>query len=216
LTLKHYINICLVFAIALFLAGCVASPRHPKFEKEENDKDTVSVESDNDQDADNSLEDGNQIIKTALIERENEMYSPSADTTYLYWLKNKPIFLRNTTKCNIFALNTLYRAGYKTPKTNALSRDLYNDDLFQDIMPTVKLKSLKEILKGDLVVWNSHVIIFESLTYIKDDPYAKGIWAGTSKKDNGTSVRNNVMYGKYPLKGNFVVRRPQKAGKRQN
>lgn len=213
--LKHYLNICLVITIAFLLSGCVASPRHPKFEKE--DKDTVSVNSDNNQEfnSDNSEEGGNQIIKTALLEREKEMYSPSADTTFLYWLKNKPIFLHNTTKCNIFALNTLYRAGYKTPRTNALSRDLYNDDLFQDIMPVVKLNSISEILKGDLVVWNSHVIIFESLTYIKDDPYAKGIWAGTSKKDNGTSVKNNVMYGKYPLKGNFIVRRPQKAEKSQ-
>lgn len=214
--LRHYINICVVFSIALYLSGCVASPRHPKYEKKETEKDTLSVnDADNDfnYEPDNTEGSGNSIIKTALKEMENEMYSPSADTSFLYWLKNKPIFLRNATKCNIFALNTLYRAGYKTPKTNALCKDLYNDDLFQDLMPMVKLKSIEEILKGDLIVWRSHVIIFESLTYIKDDPYAKGIWAGTTKRDNGKNVKNNVMHGKYPLKGSYVVRRPQKNGK---
>lgn len=200
------------------LAGCVASPRHPKNER--NDKDTVSVNSDKDEDDQNyyteNSEGSSLIIKTALNEMENEMYSITADTTFLYWLKNKPIILRNTTKCNIFALNTLYKAGYMTPRTNALARDLYNENLFQDILPVIKLKSIDEILKGDLVVWKGHVIIFESLTYINDDPYAKGIWAGTYKKDNGSNVKNNVMYGKYPLKGSFVVRRPQKALKSRN
>lgn len=217
MSLKHYINFCLVLAVTFILAGCVASPRHPKYEKREKDTVSVNTNDDNDdQDFDSENSEGsNLIIKTALSEMENEMYSITADTTFLYWLRNKPIILRNTTKCNIFALNTLYKAGYKTPKTNALSRDLYNDDLFQDIIPIVKIKSIEEILKGDLVVWKSHVIIFESLTYIKDDPYAKGLWAGTSKKDNGTTVKNNVMHGKYPLKGNFIVRRPQKAVKSQ-
>ncbi|MCX6157444.1 MAG: hypothetical protein WCK13_03665 [Ignavibacteriota bacterium] len=215
--LRHYINICLVLAVAAILAGCVASPRHPKNEKNENERDTVGINvNDDDQDSDSDNSEGsNLIIKTALSEMENEMYSITADTTFLYWLKNKPIILRNTTKCNIFALNTLFKAGYKTPKTNALARDLYNDDLFKDIIPVVKIKSIEEILKGDLVVWKGHVIIFESLAYIKDDPYAKGLWAGTSKKDNGTTVKNNVMHGKYPLKGEFVVRRPQKAVKSQ-
>jgi hypothetical protein len=218
LRISAYINIFLVLLITSFLAGCVASPRHPKNEKKEKENDTLSINDNNEPDfdsEDNSV-DGNKIIKTALIERENEMYSITADTTFLYWLKNRPIILRNTTKCNIFALNTLFKAGYKTPKTNALSKDLFNEDLFQDIIPVVKFKSIEEILKGDLVVWRGHVIIFESLTYIKDDPYAKGIWAGTSKKDNGTTVKNNVMYGKYPLKGDFIVRRPQKARKSQN
>ena len=216
--LRYYINIFLLLIVTSFLAGCVASPRHPKNDKGEKEKDTVSVNEDNglDFDSDDNSGEGNNIIKTALVERKNEMYSITADTTFLYWLKNKPIILRNTTKCNIFALNTLYKAGYKTPKTNALAKDLFNEDLFQDIIPVVRFKSIEEILKGDLVIWRGHVIIFESLTYIKDDPYAKGIWAGTSKKDNGKTVMNNVMYGKYPLKGDFIVRRPQKAGKSQN
>ncbi len=209
--------IILLILIPIIFIGCVASPRHPKFEEKDDDnnkpKDTVSTQYNEDLSNEPVSGKGNLIIKTALIEREKEMYSPSADTTYLYWLNNKPIFLRNSTKCNIFALNTLFKAGYKTPKTNALSRDLFNEELFQDFMPIIDIKNLNEILTGDLVVWKNHVIIFEELVFIKDDPYAKGVWAGTSKSDNGKTVKNNVMYGKYPLKGNFVVRRPQKSGK---
>ena len=102
-----------------------------------------------------------------------------------------------------------------TPDLFRTSKTFFSDFFPQDIIPVVKIKSIEEILKGDLVVWKGHVIIFESLAYIKDDPYAKGLWAGTSKKDNGTTVKNNVMHGKYPLKGEFVVRRPQKAVKSQ-
>lgn len=213
------VNVVPILFFSIVLIGCIASPRHPKFEEKEESKDvsldTVAIYYNNETSDDANGEKVNIIIKTALNEREKEMYSPSADTTILYWLNNKPIFLRNSTKCNIFALNTLYKAGYKTPKTNALSKDLYNEDLFQDIIPIVKINNLEDILTGDLIIWRSHVIIFESLVYIKDDPYAKGIWAGTSKRDNGKTVKNNVMYGKYPLKGNYVVRRPQKVTKTQ-
>ncbi len=216
--MRNWLYLISIILTSFILAGCVASPRHPKYEKNESDSVSINTNDDEDnQEYDSESPEGpNIIIKTALSEMEKDMYSITADTTFLYWLKNKPIILRNTTKCNIFALNTLYKAGYKTPKTNALARDLYNDDLFQDIMPIIRIKSIDEILKGDLVVWKGHVIIFESLTYIKDDPYAKGLWAGTSKKDNGTNVKNNVMHGKYPLKGSFVVRRPQKAVKSRN
>ncbi|HWQ81960.1 MAG TPA: hypothetical protein VN514_06805 [Ignavibacteria bacterium] len=204
ITAKSFI-ILISLTVSLILTGCIASPRHPKYE-DDDESDTVSVsEYENE-----SEENGNLIIKTALIERKNEMYSPDADTTYLYWLRNKPVLLRKTTKCNIFALNTLYKAGFKTPKTNALSRDLYNESLFEDIIPVVRLKSLEDIRKGDLVVWKYHVIIFESLVYIKDDPYAKAIWAGTSKRDDGKKVMNNVMRGNYPLKGSYIVRRPER------
>jgi hypothetical protein len=145
---------------------------------------------------------------TAEQERDNEMYSPDADTTYLYWLNNKPVQFRNTTKCNIFALNTLHKAGFKTPNQNALSRDLFNTELFGDIMPVVTLKSLEDILKGDLVVWKYHVIIFESLVYLNKEPYAKGIWAGTRQKEDGKKVKNNTVHGNYPLNGDYIVRRP--------
>ncbi|MDD5361570.1 MAG: hypothetical protein PHN88_05530 [Ignavibacteria bacterium] len=192
---------------ALIISGCIASPRHPRYENNDN-RDTVSI---NDyENIEPGLNDGDLIIKTALKEQKNEMYSPDADTTYLYWLKYKPIYLRKSTKCNIFALNTLYKAGFKTPKTNALSRDLYNESLFTDLIPVVRFRSLEDIQRGDLVIWKSHVIIFEKLVYLDDDPYAKAIWAGTTKKDNGKNVMNNVMYGNYPLKGNFIVRRPEK------
>jgi len=200
----------LIFLVlSLILAGCVASPRHPR--NEDDNRDTVSIRDNEDEDDNESgLSDGDLIIKTALKEQKKEMYSPDADTTYLYWLKNKPVLLRKTTKCNIFALNTLFRAGFKTPKTNALSKDLYNESLFTDLIPIVRFGSLDDIQRGDLVIWKTHVIIFEKLVYLNDDPYAKGIWAGTSKKDNGKNILNNVMYGNYPLKGSFVVRRPER------
>jgi len=149
-------------------------------------------------------------LNTASSERENEMYSPYADTTYLYWLNHKPVQLRNTTKCNIFALNTLYKAGFKTPKSNALSRDLFDEQKFGDILPVVKLNSLEDIMKGDLVVWKYHVIIFESLVYLNNEPYAKGYWAGSRQKDDGVKVKNNTVHGNYPLNGEYVVRRPER------
>ena len=201
--MRKNLLLVLLFSLALLLSGCIPANRN----QNEDEDDTEITEYENNE-SDGS--DGSQIIKTALREQNNEMYSPDADTTYLYWLKNKPVKLRKTTKCNIFALNTLYKAGFKTPKTNALSRDLYNESLFQDILPVVSLNSLEDIRKGDLVVWKYHVIIFESLVFLKGDPFAKGIWAGTSKKDNGKTVKNNVMHGNYPLKGDFVVRRPER------
>jgi hypothetical protein len=200
LIFRNYLNICFVIIIAFFVAGCTA------FSSDDDIDDNGYNNNSN-----NLSREENNIIKTALLERENKMYSPTADTTYLYWLNNKPILLRNSTKCNIFALNTLFKAGYKTPKINALSKDLFNEDLFQDILPIYKFTDMKEILKGDLVVWKSHVIIFESLiTLTNNEIYAIGLWAGTTAKDNGKNVKNNVMHGKYPLKGDFIVRRPQK------
>ena len=186
---------------SLFISGC--SPYTEQSDDSET-PDTVSVNINNEVSA------KNDIITAAFLEQKKSMYSPSDDTTYLYWLNNYPLIIKNTSKCNIFVLNTLFVAGYKTPKVNALSRDLYNDELFQDFMPIVKLNSLKDILTGDLIVWKSHVIIFESLVYVKEKPYAKGIWAGTSQSDNGDNIINNVIYGKFPLKGDFKVRRPQK------
>jgi hypothetical protein len=40
--------------------------------------------------------------------------------------------------------------------------------------------------------------------------YAQAWWSGTSQEDNNDNVINNVKYGKYPLKGNYIVRRPIK------
>jgi len=195
----------LIFSIYLF--GCSGSEEVPEENNKPIKKDTTSIKNDNEIKVDIS---GNEIIKTALLEQNNKMYSPSVDSTYLYWLKNRLIILNNSTKCNIFVLNTLFKAGYKTPKTNALSRDLYNNDLFLDIMPFVEIKDLSEIQKGDIIIWSGHVIIFEELIYKKDKPYAKAVWAGTSQSDNGTNITNNVIHGNFPLKGDFKVRRPQK------
>lgn len=187
--------------LSLFISGCSSSSEHSNSNVE---SDSVSIQNKTD------ISERYEIIRTALIERENRMYSPSEDTTYLYWLDNYPLIIKNTSKCNIFAINTLYKAGYKTPKQNTLSKDLYNEELFQDFMPIINLKVLDDIITGDLIVWKTHVIIFESLIYVKEKPYALGIWAGTSQKDNGNTIKNNVNYSKYPLKGNFKVRRPQK------
>lgn len=196
---NYFIGLSIVI-ITVIVTGCTSSNKDSDIDT----SDTVSI-----------LKKANvvekyDIISTALNERENKMYSPFEDTTYLYWLNNYPLIIKNTSKCNIFALNTLHKAGYKTPKENALSRDLFNDDLFQDIIPIVTITSLNDIITGDLLIWKTHVIIFESLVYVKNKPYAFGIWAGTSQKDNGKTVINNVNYSKYPLKGDFKVRRPQK------
>jgi len=187
-------------AVSVLLSGCSASSEDTG--DDTSDTITLNIKTD--------LNEKHDIITTALNERENKMYSPSEDTTYLYWLNNYPLIIENTSKCNIFVLNTLFKAGYKTPKENALSRDLFNDVLFQDFMPIVSFTDLNDIITGDLIVWKTHVIIFESLVYVKQKPYALGIWAGTSQKDNGKNIINNVNYNKYPLKGDFKVRRPQK------
>ena len=171
-------------------------------EKEKNDENIEKYQKEN-----KNLEDGDLIIKTAKLEQKNEMYSPDVDSTLLYWI-SKVIALKNHSKCNIFALNTLYKAGFKCPKQNARTVDLMNETLFSDILPVINISSLDEIKKGDLIVWNGHVIIFESLDRINNDDYAVAIWAGTRRSDNGKTILNNVCYGRYPLKGNFIIRRP--------
>jgi len=153
---------------------------------------------------------GTMIMNAAKEERQNEMYSKSVDSTYLYWLNNKLLLLKNHTKCNIYALNTLFKAGFKTPKVNALTKDLVDTAKFTDILPIIGISDPELAKKGDLIVWNGHVIIFEKLTKIKSDYYALAWWAGTSKADNGENVINNVIYGKYKLSGYYVIRRPVK------
>ncbi len=153
---------------------------------------------------------GAAIITIAKDEQQNEMYSPSVVSTYLYWLDNRLISLKHATKCNIFALNVLYKAGFKTPKVNALTRDLFDTTKFEDVFPVVGVSDPEAAAKGDLIVWNGHVIIFESLVKIKKDMYALAWWAGTHQADNGDNVMNNVCYGKYKLSGNYVIRRPMK------
>jgi hypothetical protein len=158
--------------------------------------------------ADNKLGNGDLIFKYAFKEQKKSMYTKNSDCVYLYWLKNKKLELKNRTKCNIFAINTLFRAGFRTPKTNARTKDLVDERLFTDELPVANVTKPGDLRKGDLIIWNGHVIIFDTLAMVKRDIYAKAIWAGTSKRDNGKNIMNNVIYGKYPLSGNFIVRRP--------
>jgi hypothetical protein len=104
----------------------------------------------------------------------------------------------------------LFKAGFKTPRTNALSSDLADTTQFNDILPVVGISEPESAKKGDLIAWNGHVIIFDYLVKLKQDLYAMAWWAGTSQKDNGDNIVNNVVYGKYKLNGYFVIRRPLK------
>jgi hypothetical protein len=153
---------------------------------------------------------GALILSAAQEEQQNEMYAKASDSTCLYWLNNKYIKLKNRTKCNIFALNVLHKSGFKTPKTNALTKDLADTSKFQDILPVVGISDYETAKKGDLIAWNGHVIIFDYLVKIKSDMYAQAWWSGTSLKDNGDNIINNVVYGKYKLNGYYVIRRPIK------
>lgn len=195
---KPYKLIYLIaLAVLIFFSGCSSGSS----DKEENTETT-----------ENTTEEaqGAMIMNAAKEEQQNEMYSKSKDSTYLYWLNNKLILLKNSTKCNIFALNTLFKAGFKTPSVNALTRDLYDSTKFSDILPVVGYSDPELAQKGDLIVWNGHCILFEQLTKIKSVYYAFAWWAGTSQADNGDNVINNVIYGKYKLTGNYVIRRPVK------
>ncbi len=150
------------------------------------------------------------ILNIAKEEQGNYMYSPEEDSTYLYWTNNELIILNGSTKCNIFALNVLFRSGYKTPETNALSADLYDTANFTDILPVMGINDFSKAEKGDLIVWDYHVIIFESAVRINDENYALAWWAGTRQPDNDDNIKNNVCFGKYKLDGDFIVRRPLK------
>lgn len=193
---NRYIIYLLLLAFS-FLTGCSAS----KYEEKEKEAE-IEVKPGEEQ--------GLLIMKTAKEEQKNEMYSPKEDSTYLYWLDNQLIILYNTTKCNIFVLNTLYKAGFKCPDVNTLTKDLMDETRFTDIFPVVDISSPDEIMKGDLIVWYGHVIIFDYLVKTKNKTYAQAWWSGTSQEDNDDNIVNNVKYGKYPLKGNYIVRRPIK------
>lgn len=193
---NKYLIFLLALTAVLYFAGCSSSKPNEE-ESTETTTETKEYES-------------GSIISAAEAEQENEMYSPKQDSTYLYWLNNKLILLNGSTKCNIFALNVLHRSGFKTPTENALTRDLVDTDKFTDILPVIGIQNADNAEKGDLIVWNGHVIIFESLTKIKNDIYAIAWWAGTRQKDNGDNIKNNVCYGKYKLNGYYIVRRPVK------
>lgn len=202
--MKIFFRIFFLILFAAVLAGCTSSTS-PDEETENRNNETnentyISY----------SEENGSRILAQAQIEQQNRMYSPNVDSTYLYWLGNKLILLYNTTKCNVYALNTLQKSGFKTPSVNALCRDLFDTTRFNEIFPYVPITDNSDIRKGDLVIWKGHVILFDYLfpPNKQNRIFAKAWWAGTSKPDDGETVINNVIYGKYELKGNFIVRRP--------
>ena len=194
----HSKTIYLLLFFLSLLVGC-SSSKYEKEEEIEEEEVIIPVEGQ-----------GALIIQTAAEEQQNKMYSPKRDSVYLYWLDNQLLVIKNTTKCNIYALNTLYKAGFKTPTVNALTRDLMDNTKFTDVLPIVNISDPEEIIKGDLVIWYGHVIIFDYLVKKKNKLYAQAWWSGTSQADNNDNVINNVKYGKYPLKGNYIVRRPIK------
>jgi hypothetical protein len=153
---------------------------------------------------------GGIILDQAKIEQQNEMYSKNKDTTYLYWLDNALLILNNQSKCNIYALNTLFKAGFKCPDVNVVTHDLMDTTRFNEYIPYIKTKSPEDIVRGDLVIWYGHVIIFDRLVTVSNKNYAQAWWAGTRQLDNGENIFNNVIFGKYPLEGYYVVRRPVK------
>ena len=201
--MKFFYLFCLT--ITFFISACSAS--NDRSDKSEENNKSGSVEN-----TESYSSVFNKINKTAEEEQLNPMYSISEDTAFLYWLDNQIITLNNSTKCNIFALNVLYKAGFKCPEINTLTYDLMDTSRFKDIFPLINFEDetdlVNKIRPGDLIIWNGHVIIFESLEKIKERLYAVAWWAGTHQEDNGENIINNVIHGKYPLEGNFIVRRP--------
>ncbi len=210
--MKKILYLFLAFVLGLYLIGCFPASRTEDDEKETTEKTEEKNKEDKEEKEVTEVTDagGAKIMSIASAEQDKEMYSPQKDTTYLYWLNNRLALLKGSTKCNIYALNVLYKSGYKTPTENALCRDLFDTERFTDILPVVGKSDIKEAKKGDLVIWKGHVIIFESLVKTKNDMYALAWWAGTRQSDNGENIRNNVIYGKYRLNGTYVVRRPVK------
>ena len=191
----------IILFLLIYFSGCSGSSgtEESDIPKETPEKETVITKPES-----------SVILSTAKIEQENLMYSPEADSTYLYWTNNELIILNGSTKCNIFALNVLFRSGYKTPETNALAADLYDTANFADILPLVGVNDFSKAEKGDLIVWSYHVIIFDSIVKINEEYYALAWWAGTRQPDNDNNIKNNVCFGKYKLDGDFIVRRPLK------
>ncbi len=207
-------NIFLYLITLLFvLSGCVAPTKkeipEEDYEEDISLSDTLDIISYLNVE-DNKLKNGDLIFKYAFIEQKKSMYAKNSDYVYLYWLNNKKLPLKGRTKCNIFAINTLFKAGFLCPDENVRTKDLMNVKLFKDIFPIVNVSKPSQLAKGDLIVWNGHVIIYDTISVVNKKLYAKAIWAGTRKRDNGKNIINNVIYGKYPLSGKFLVRRPIK------
>lgn len=208
--IRKLLYISLFFLLSIYLSGCFPASRTEE-DKDETTETTTEEKKEEEKEVTEVGEaNGTAIMKIAASEQNKKWYSPSVDSTWLYWLNNQLIVLNGSTKCNIYALNVLYKSGFKTPKQNALCRDLHNTDNFTDILPVVGVGDISNAQKGDLVIWKGHVIIFEEKVLSKKDVYVKAWWAGTRQKDNGDNIRNNVIYGKYKISGDYVVRRPVK------
>jgi hypothetical protein len=193
--------IFILFSFVIIFNGCSASS-----DSDDNSGSREEIKSKSDIEE----SEGEKILITAKQEQGNEMYSPDVDTTYLYWLNNRLIILNGSSKCNIFALNVLYKSGFKTPGENALAKDLFDTMKFTEILPVIGINDITKARKGDIVVWYNHVIVFVSVIEVENELYALAYWAGTNREDDGENIRNNVCYGKYKLNGNYVVRRPLK------
>lgn len=190
---------CFLIITGLTVLGIYGCSSSEKKSREEYDSDTKEIE---------EVTGSNVIFETAKLEQENSMYSVDSDTTLLYWLDNMPAELSGFTKCNVYALNVLKRAGYKTPDENCLTSDMFDTSMYNDVFPVAGVNQIDLAEPGDLIVWNGHVIIFEKIVSAGGDEYALGWWAGTRQEDNGNNIQNNVCYGKYPLDGDFIIRRP--------
>jgi hypothetical protein len=193
----------------IFFYGCSGARTNETYKEETTEETSTEVETIPDAPGISSTE-ADMIFSTAFQEQKKTMYAKDADTIFLYWLNNRILELGYQSRCNIFALNTLYKAGFKCPDVNTLTRDMMDTTRFNDIFKYIRVDTIAQIKKGDLLVWNGHVIIFEKLIKSRNQYFAQAIWAGTTKEDDGTTVINNVIYGKYPLDGYFIIRRPVK------
>jgi hypothetical protein len=196
-------KLILFFIISITYIGCGSSKeisKHEKYDKESSEEKNLSRSK--------QEQLGMMILEQARIEQQNPMYSKEKDSTILYWLNNALILLNNHTKCNIYALNTIYKAGFKCPDVNVITHDLMDTLRFNEFIPYISGNDPDEIIKGDLIVWHGHVIIFDKLVKLSNRIFAQAWWAGTRQADNGENIINNVIYGKYPLEGYYIVRRP--------
>lgn len=206
---REVIFLFLIISSAV-LSGCTSSESTK--EETENKADTKEENTDNNFNSNSSeskqktLE--NRIIRIAGEEQKNPMYMRLQDSTYLYWINNQLLLTENSTKCNIFAMNVLFKAGCKCPEENVLTYDLMDTNRFREILPLVEIKYDTDFRKGDLIIWSGHVIIFDSVAYVNDELYAFAYWAGTSQENNGKNIINDVVFGKYRLDGDYIVRRP--------
>lgn len=203
---RYSVILSLPIISLIFLYGC-SGARTDETYKEET---TKKAEEKIDAPEEVSSTEAELIFSTAFEEQKNTMYAKDADTIFLYWLNNRVLELGYQSRCNIFALNTLHKAGFKCPDVNTLTRDLMDTTRFNDIFTYIRVDTITQIKKGDLLVWNGHVIIFEKLVKSREKYFAQAIWAGTSQADDGKMIMNNVIYGKYPLEGYYIIRRPVK------